>query len=237
MKGAIGIMCKAPRVGISKTRLIPVLGAELSARLSRAFLIDLAASINAIAAPSHAYGTTVYAPSDGEAELRTILPETFAFLCMAGSSFGTALSDATETLLERDHDCVLLVNGDSPTLPPDLFEEAIAHLRRPGERVVFGPALDGGYYLIGCKSSHPRLFEEIAWSTASVLAQSLDRAKEIGVESVLLEPWYDVDDAESLKMLCMELDGHVPPGLARLGGPAIETRAVLNAANIVSDRG
>ena len=52
------------------------------------------------------------------------------------------------------HDCVLLVNGDSPTLPPRLLVQAIETLREPGDRMVLGPASDGGYYLIGLKHPH-----------------------------------------------------------------------------------
>ena len=72
---------------------------------------------------------------------------------------------------------------------------------------VLGPAEDGGYYLIGLKRAHPRLFEEIAWSTPLVFAQTVERAREIGLEPVVLPPWYDVDDVASLHRLHRELLG------------------------------
>ena len=71
--------------------------------------------------------------------------------------------------------------------------------------MVLGPADDGGYYLIGLKHAHRRLFQDIAWSTPTVLASTLDRAREIGLECTQLPSWYDVDDAASLRRLCQEL--------------------------------
>ena len=48
---------------------------------------------------------------------------------------------------------------------------------------------------------HRRLFEDIAWSTGAVAAQPLQRARQIGLEMVVLPSWYDVDDAASLRQL------------------------------------
>ena len=123
---------------------------------------------------------------------------------------------------------MLLVNSDSPTLPPALLEQAASALRAGGDRVVFGPATDGGYYLVGLKAAHPRLFAGIAWSTGDVLARSLARAAEIGLSAHLLDPWYDVDDFDSLAILRAEIAGHAPACARGLrGGPAAATRALL----------
>src|SRR6516164_3993032 len=65
---------------------------------------------------------------------------------------------APRDLLLAGHDCVLLVNGDSPTLPSRFLVQAIETLREPGDRMVLGPASDGGYYLIGLKHPHKHLF-------------------------------------------------------------------------------
>jgi glycosyltransferase A (GT-A) superfamily protein (DUF2064 family) len=123
----------------------------------------------------------------------------------------------------------VVVNADSPTLPPLLIAAAVAALRAPGERAVFGPACDGGYYLVGLKRPHRRLFEDIPWSTEAVLTATLARAAEIGLEVVLLPRWYDVDDAATFALLEDELAGRplpfAEPGL--IGGPARHTRAFL----------
>jgi uncharacterized protein len=104
-------------------------------------------------------------------------------------------------------------------LPALLIETADA-LARPGERAVLGPSTDGGYYLLGLKTPHRRLFEEITWSTERVAAQTLERARELSLEVHMLPAWYDVDDVEGLRRLSCEvraaraakrqLDPHAP---------------------------
>jgi hypothetical protein len=80
-------------------------------------------------------------------------------------------------------------------------------LARPGDRAVLGPSRDGGYYLLGLRAPHRRLFEDVAWSTEQVAAQTRARAAEIGLPADILPEWYDVDDAQSLQLLRSELDG------------------------------
>jgi len=90
---------------------------------------------------------------------------------------------------------------------------------------VLGPSEDGGYYLIGLRTPVARLFEEIAWSTAAVAAQTRERAAEAGLPVEMLRRWYDVDDADSLGHLCAEL---FSPGThMECGYPARHTRQYL----------
>ena len=89
-----------------------------------------------------------------------------------------------------------MLNSDSPTLPTALLSETAEALARPGDRAVLGPSSDGGYYLLGLKTAHRRLFEDIAWSTERVAEQTLERAREIGLEVYRLPVWYDVDDVD-----------------------------------------
>jgi hypothetical protein len=97
------------------------------------------------------------------------------------------------------------MNADSPTLPREHIARALEELRRPGDRVVVGPAEDGGYYLIGVKRLHRRLFEQITWSSEHVLAETIGRAGEIGVEVTLLPEWYDVDGIAEFERLKREM--------------------------------
>jgi rSAM/selenodomain-associated transferase 1 len=226
---AIGIICKTPHPGRSKTRLMPLLGARGAAELAAAFLRDTAAAIEAVPAAAGRRGYAVYAPLGSEAELRPLLPLNFGLVCRRDATLGVVLLSATEHLLAQGHDCVLLVNADSPTLPPLLLAAALAALRAPGDRAVVGPATDGGYYLIGLKHPHARLFADIPWSTPGVMDATLERACEIGLAVAQLPLWYDIDDAQTLAMLLDEINGRPLPfetvGLA--AGPALATRALL----------
>ena len=204
---AIGIICKAPLPGRSKTRLATAIGADAASKLSACFLRDVAAAIEAVPQALGRRGYSVYAPAGAEQVMRQLLPAGFELLLQAGNDLGYVLFGATVALLDEGHDCVLLVNGDSPTLPTRFLVQAIEALRERGDRMVLGPASDGGYYLIGLKYPHRRLFTEIAWGTDRVARTTCERAAEIGLATTLLPEWYDVDDVETLRWLKDELAG------------------------------
>jgi uncharacterized protein len=224
-EAAVGIICKAPLPGRSKTRLATAIGAVAASELSSCFLRDVAAAIEAVPEALRRRGYGVYAPAGAEHIMRQLLPASFELLLQAGNDLGYVLFGATVMLLDAGHDCVLLVNGDSPTLPTRFLVQAIKALRERGDRMVLGPASDGGYYLIGLKYPHRRLFTEIAWGTDSVARATCERAAEIGLATTLLPEWYDVDDVETLRWLKDELAGHSVR--FRGGGPATASRSFL----------
>ena len=228
---ALGVMCKAPRPGASKTRLAGWLGAAAAAELSACFLRDVAATMELVPEHLGRRGYGVYAPAGAESELRPLLPDSFDLVLQSDADFGTVLLQATRHLLKRGHDCSILINSDSPTLPHSLLVHAIEALREPSDRVVLGPATDGGYYLIGLKTAHAELFRDIPWSTAEVFRRTIERARDIGLSVMTLPAWYDIDDAATLSALRRELAG-IPPAFAEpglVGGPATATRAFLGS--------
>lgn len=198
-------MAKAPLIGLVKTRLVPPLTEEEAASLSACFLRDTANNIADIRSRLCADGVVVYSPASAASAFDDLLPKEFRLLAQRGESLGDRLCNATEDLLKDGYDAVCLINSDSPTLPESVYATAIKSLSRAGDRVVLGAADDGGYYLIGLKRVHSNLFDRIAWSTADVLAHTIERADEIGLEVEMLPLWYDVDDAETLSRLCDEL--------------------------------
>ncbi len=210
---AIAVMAKSPRPGHVKTRLVPPLTQEAASALSASFLRDITDNIllAARAAPIAAY--VAYAPAGNEAFFDGVLAPGTKLVLADGAGvaadgvegFGRPLLEAAQKLFARGHASVCLLNSDSPTLPTALLAHAARALAAPGERVVLGPAEDGGYYLIGMKAPHARLFAAIAWSTGTVAAETRARVRELGLPLVELAPWYDVDDASALERLCREL--------------------------------
>jgi glycosyltransferase A (GT-A) superfamily protein (DUF2064 family) len=75
--------------------------------------------------------------------------------------------------------------------------------------LVLGPAHDGGYYLIGLRAPVRQLFRGIAWSTHSVLGQTVARARQLGLGAVLLPRLRDVDTASDARAV-----GILPVGMA-----------------------
>jgi rSAM/selenodomain-associated transferase 1 len=204
---AVAIMAKAPRIGDAKTRLAPPLSATEAAALSGCFIRDTADNIIAAAQSAPIHGHVAYSPPESETVFRALLPEAIRLLPSRRAGLGYSLADAAEDLLAAGYGSACLVNSDSPTLPTSVLIEAAQTLVASGDRVVLGPAEDGGYYCIGLKSPHARLFEDIDWSTEQVFAQTLERAHEIGLDTAVLPMWYDVDDLASLRRLTEELLG------------------------------
>ena len=202
---ALGIMTKAPIAGKVKTRLSPPLTSLEAAALNISFLQDLSGSIEVASRRAAAVGVAIYMPVGSEAAYDDVLTPGFLLLPQRGESFGERLGNAVSDLLAVGFGSVCLINSDSPTVPASNFIEASNELAKSGERVVLGPSDDGGYYLIGLKKLHQRLFEEIDWSTERVLEQTVARATEIGVPVHQLPHGFDVDDRETLQRLCDQL--------------------------------
>jgi rSAM/selenodomain-associated transferase 1 len=204
---ALAVMTKAPQAGRVKTRLVPPLTPEEAAELNKCFLRDTVAAIsNACSeAGTAARGIAVYTPVGAESAYSGILPHDFSLLPQRGEKFGERLYFAVEDLFNCGFDSVCLIDSDSPTVPTENFQQAVELLNMSEDRVVLGPSDDGGYYLIGVKKPHRHLFEQIDWSTDSVLNQTIQRATGIGLELKLLPTGYDIDDDVSLRRLRNEL--------------------------------
>jgi len=224
---AVAIMAKASIVGTVKTRLVPPLTPEEAAELNTCCLADIAANIVAAAECAPIRGFAAYHPSGSEEFFEKLLPDGFALLPPKEPTLGRSLFHAARDLFAAGFGSVCLVNGDSPTLPTDRLVDAARRLQEPGERVVIGPAADGGYYLIGMKRVHPRLFEEIDWSTERVYRQTIARAAEIGLPVAALAEWYDVDDEPSLAQLASELLAGSDPADGYRGGYAAPRTAAF----------
>jgi rSAM/selenodomain-associated transferase 1 len=232
---AVAMMAKAPRIGQVKTRLAPSLSAREAALLGGCFIRDTAGNILAAAESVPMHGHVAFSPPGSEAVFRALLPPAFRLLPSRRAGLGFSLADAARDLLAAGYGSVCLVNSDSPTLPTAMLIEAVEALRAPGDRVVLGPAEDGGYYCIGLKEPHRRLFEDIEWSTERVFAQTIERASEIGLGASVLAPWYDVDDPASLRRLARELLGHEAPKPGAKPYAAPHTAALLR--RLVGDGG
>jgi rSAM/selenodomain-associated transferase 1 len=221
-------MAKAPRRGEVKTRLVPPLTAEQAAALSSCFVKDITTNFMEVARLRPARGFVAYSPPGAASLFRDLVPSEIRMLPPRRVGLAYSLLHATEDLIAAGYGGACLVNADSPTLPTELLLDAIDRLGAPGDRVVLGPAIDGGYYLIGLKQAHARLFEDIAWSTEHVFRQTVERAASIGLPVVTLAPWYDVDDAVSLRWLSEEvLANRLVGGLRSAGYAAPYTTAYL----------
>ena len=98
---------------------------------------------------------------------------------------------------------VIAFNSDSPHLPRSVLEDAFATLA--AHDLVVGPTHDGGYYLVGAKTSHPTLFTGDGMSTGGALERLLSRTRVLELSVAFTDPFYDIDVADDLIRLAAEL--------------------------------
>lgn len=228
---AIAVMGKVPVPGRSKTRLCPPLNHDQAASLSEGFLRDMFGNIQQAGQRAAIAGYAAFAPASGAAAMAALLPRDMHPLLADGTppmpdnvqGLGRSLLHAMRGLFDLGHPAACLLNSDSPTLPTEYLVRAARTLMEHEDRVVLGPAEDGGYYLIGMRRPHAALFADIAWSTETVARSTRHRAAELGLDLVELPSWYDVDETASLSRLILELAAG-PSGAYR--APA--TRSVLH---------
>ncbi len=218
-QAGIAVMAKAPVPGRCKTRLVPSLTPDQAASMSAAFLGDVLANLASAARTSPITAYVAYAPAGAAASFAGIVPPATNLLLADGSievpdgvsGFGRCLLHAVQAMLELGHQSACVLNSDSPNLPTRLLRAAQAALAAEGDRVVLGPAEDGGYYLLGVKQAHAHLFAHIDWSSEKVAAQTRQRATELGLSVVELDTWYDVDEPANFYRLLTELASPASP--------------------------
>ena len=113
-----------------------------------------------------------------------------------GNDLGERMSDAFRRSFELDYEKIVGVGSDLPDLTSDIIDKGLAEL--DSNDAVFGPAEDGGYYLIGMRSMLECIFENKPWSTEGLLDVTLAELKSKGHSVGIIETLDDVDTEEDL---------------------------------------
>lgn len=111
-----------------------------------------------------------------------------------GKDLGERMENAFKNGFQEGYQQIVLAGSDLPELRPEDIQNAFSALDT--EDYVLGPAMDGGYYLIGMKSLNSELFRDISWGSSSVLRESLENLNTDNVN--LLEEQRDLDTYEDL---------------------------------------
>jgi hypothetical protein len=190
---------KYPEAGNVKTRLSNALDDGSAARLYQCFVTDLLAMLRETGYPV----TVCYTPADKEKAFQEWLGNQYHYMPQRGGNLGERLQHGFSEAFARGYDGAVAIGSDSPDLPARFIHEACAELEH--DSVVIGPAIDGGYYLIGFTrhTFSPRAFEGIEWSTPTVFAETLRRLQDSSKEGDIhiLPAWKDVDTLEDLQAL------------------------------------
>ena len=196
MDNVLIVVAKEPVPELTKTRLCPPFSPGQAADFYRCLMLDTLA----LAGRLHvADRVLAYTPAGARSLFEDLAPDGFTLVPQRGADLGERLANALAHHFELGYRRVVIMNSDGPTLPLAYLGEAFAAL--DGVDVTLGPGHDGGYYLIGMKALHASLFQGIAWSTESVVTQTLELCNSLGLAVHELPVWYDVDVEADLSRL------------------------------------
>ena len=180
------VVCKAPQLGRVKTRLAAEIGDERALTVYRELL---RITLTAVASPAW----DVVIVLDGDASCMP--PHPYRCIPQRGNDLGERIVHAMHDVGVYDRYAV--IGSDTPTMTTQHIANAFAALDT--HHVVIGPALDGGYWLIGMREPHAHLFADIPWSTDRVLTRTRERCEEHARTIALLETLSDIDVREDLE--------------------------------------
>lgn len=186
------IFCKTPQLGQVKTRLMPVLSAEealaahleLSRRTFRVAIGSRLCRVELWCFPTFEHPFFVEAAQHYPVRLCE----------QQGRDLGERMHHALATALQNSSSAVL-IGTDCPSLTEQDIDAAITALDK-ATNVVFAPAEDGGYVLVGLNRPQPELFADMAWGTSAVMQITRTRLAALGLPHVELAMQWDVDNAE-----------------------------------------
>jgi rSAM/selenodomain-associated transferase 1 len=195
MRRAILVFLKYPEPGRVKTRLAATVGPNRAAEIYRQLVSEVFARVS-----GDAEVFACFDPVERRAECEEWLAGRAAhFLPQATGDLGMRLVEAFAEAFARGFSDVAAIGTDCPEIDASLFTQAWNALET--HEVVLGPSGDGGYYLVALRESAPPLFSGIAWSSAQVLSQTLDRAAAANLRVHLLPKRHDVDTEEDWRQV------------------------------------
>jgi rSAM/selenodomain-associated transferase 1 len=193
------IMAKAPRQGAVKTRLAP----SLSPAAVTAFYCCLLEDTLALARSLGDVEVAIMCPDTDVNELTQFAGSEASVVAQKGDGLAAGLTSVFAHFADAHQRRTIAFNSDSPHLPRSVLEDAFETLA--AHDVVVGPTHDGGYYLVGAKTSHPALFTGDGLGTSSALERLVSRARDLELSVGLADPFYDIDVADDLTRLAAEL--------------------------------
>ena len=193
------IMAKAPRPGAVKTRLAP----NLSPEAVTAFYSCLLHDTLALAQSLGDVEVAIMCPDADVNELSQLAGNDASVVAQKGQGLAAGLTSVFAHFNDGHQRRTIAFNSDSPHLPPSILEGAFEMLA--AHDVVVGPTHDGGYYLVGAKTSYPTLFAGDGMGTSSALERLLTRVRALELSVGFVDPFYDIDVADDLIRLAEEL--------------------------------
>ncbi len=195
---ALLIFIRNPELGKVKTRLAKDLGDHEALRIYNTLLAHTRSVSLAVDADRYLFYSNFIDDRDDWSA------DAFIKNLQAEGDLGDKMLQAFALALQT-HDGAIIVGSDCPGLNEDILQSALDQLKLSD--FVLGPAIDGGYYLLGMKRLTPQLLLDMTWSTEDVLAETIRRITKLGSTYSLLPTLSDIDYAEDWEKYGGLIDG------------------------------
>lgn len=185
---------KYPIKGHVKSRLNPQITPEKTVPIYKKFVEDLFLTLQKTSLTP----IICYEPSTPLSKFQQWLGTDHHYYPQTGQNLGQRMSQAFQHGFQYGFTKLLIIGSDSPDLTNTQINEALTQLN--SYQAVIGPSTDGGYYLLGLKSTtyHQDYFQNINWSTPTVFKETLNKLKNHLQKIKILPTWYDIDTYEDL---------------------------------------
>ena len=198
------IFTRYPEAGKTKTRLIPILGAEGAANFQRQMTEYTIAEVKLLLA-AHPLSVEVHFAGGNLQLMETWLGGDITYRQQGEGDLGRRMMSGFDVSFADGMSGVIIIGTDCPNLNAKLMDEAFKILSQ--HDLVLGPAADGGYYLIGLRRLIPELFVGIEWGSSQVREQTIEIAARLNLAIAYLPILNDIDRPEDLELQELRISG------------------------------
>jgi len=188
-KNLLIIFVKNIKLGKVKTRLAKTVGDAAAFNVYRALVKVTEDATTNLNINKQVYFSDVVVDEIWPNDYKTV---------QVGIDLGERMKNAFKDGFNNGYDKIALIGSDLPNISTNIIHDGFKALDE--SEVVFGPAEDGGYYLVGLTKFHTCIFENKAWSTSNLLETTLSELKKKKNTVSLIETLNDIDTFEDLQM-------------------------------------
>ena len=193
MKDALIIFLRFPKTGQVKTRLAKTTSSEFAVKFYKTCSEKIITDVKKLSSINR---FVFFSNKEENIQVKKWLGGKLFYSPQEGDDLGSRMKNAFEKVFSSGAEKAVLIGTDVPDLKNEIISEAFRLLTV--NDVVLGPSEDGGYYLIGMKKMYPQFFENIEFSTSSVLQNTIKNIEKLNLSYQLLPRLKDIDTEEDL---------------------------------------
>ncbi|WP_425076814.1 TIGR04282 family arsenosugar biosynthesis glycosyltransferase [Psychroserpens sp. S379A] len=186
-KDLVIVFVKNIKLGKVKTRLAKTIGNQAAFEVYKELVTITELATKALDVPLHIYFSDKVIDTKWETAYKTV---------QKGSDLGERMKNAFTNGFKKGFERIVLIGSDLPDINATHIQNGLNALNH--SEVVFGPAEDGGYYLVGMSKMNPQIFENKPWSQSNLLEKTLHELDQLNLSVSILDMLNDIDTYEDL---------------------------------------